>query len=68
MTDNLMPLDDFNNQRQHQYFVRKDEPNGIACPDCGKEMFDTDPSSIMASNPPMMQVACQCGYTGYRVA
>jgi predicted RNA-binding Zn-ribbon protein involved in translation (DUF1610 family) len=46
---------------------RKNIPNGIACPECGTELVDTDRSFRTASCPPKYTVACQkCGYHGWR--
>lgn len=42
--------------------------NGIACPNCGQELHDSDPNSTLMSNPPQKNVACDhCKYRGYRV-
>ena len=63
--------------KQHNSDARKfyrrmgeDSPckNGIACPKCGKELFDTRPTMMLASDPPQKAVHCECGYSGYRVA
>lgn len=43
-------------------------PNGIACPECGKELVDTSPSTILTGIPPRRNVSCQCGYVGTRIA
>ena len=58
---------------QHNAERRKDinrpHPNGIACPQCGKELWDTHPMCILTSNPPQKNVHCPaCQYRGYRVA
>ena len=45
--------------------------NGIACPECGKELYDSNPMAILTSSPPQKNVHCsnkKCGYIGYRVA
>jgi hypothetical protein len=39
--------------------------NGIICPACEEELFDTH--VYMSANPPKMKVVCQCGYESYRV-
>lgn len=44
-------------------------PNGIACPKCGCELWDTSPNVILTSHPGQKYVACvsfECGYTGTR--
>jgi len=43
--------------------------NGIECPKCGNELWDSDPMCVLTSIPPQMNVHCPaCGYRGYRVA
>lgn len=42
--------------------------NGIACPVCGKEMYDSQPNVILTSMPVKKNVHCECGYVGYRIA
>lgn len=47
----------------------KTHPNGIACPECGKELWDSNPMEIFTSNPPQKHVNCpDCGFRGYRIA
>lgn len=41
--------------------------NGIECPDCGSELFDTNPNVILTSYPPKNEIHCSnCKYKGYR--
>ncbi len=41
--------------------------NGIECPQCGEELYDSTPNTILASHPPQKNVHCHnCGYKGYR--
>jgi hypothetical protein len=40
--------------------------NGIACPECGKELYDTKPNEILTSDPAQKETNCDCGYNGYR--
>lgn len=45
--------------------------NGIACPKCGEELLDTQPSVTLTSIPPQKNVGCSnknCDYNGYRIA
>lgn len=67
MTD-LKSLDDHNRQRLADAIAsRKPRPNGIACPQCGAELLDSDPSACLTSNPPKTYVHCDaCEYRGYR--
>lgn len=42
-------------------------PNGTPCPECGKELWDSEPRITLHSNPPQKSVHCpSCGYRGYR--
>jgi len=66
----LKSLNDFNGER-NQTFICTNEPvkNGIACPNCGAEMWDTAPMVTLTSNPPQKNVGCkECDYRGYRLA
>lgn len=52
------------------YSPGKEAPrlNGVACPECGAELFDTEPSIVLLSYPPKKSIHCSaCGYTGYRM-
>ena len=40
--------------------------NGIACPECGEELYDTNPNMTLTSMVPKKVIHCVCGYTGYR--
>lgn len=43
--------------------------NGIACPKCGEELFDTNPMVTLTSMPAQKSVNCsKCDYFGHRVA
>jgi len=43
--------------------------NGIECPDCDYELFDTNPNTTLTSNPPQKEIHCsKCSYAGYRIA
>ena len=49
--------------------MKKPHPNGISCPECGGEMWDSNPMMMLTSNPPQKNVDCpSCGYRGYRIA
>ena len=56
------------NERKFQAFVDPCMPvkNGIECPECGDELYDTNPSVVLTSNPPQYSIHCDCGYRGYR--
>ena len=55
----------------HDALRRAQEPhaNGLACPQCGKELWDSNPMMTLTSNPPQKHVHCPaCQYRGYRLA
>ena len=58
-------------QIQRQQDANKPHPNGIACPQCGKELWDTQPMVTLTSYPAQKNVHCaneDCTWTGYRLA
>ncbi len=68
----MKTLKKHNEQREEEYWrVQKllgPHENGIACPKCGEELWDSN-SYILSSIPPKKDVHCpECGYKGYRVA
>ena len=41
--------------------------NGIECPDCNAELYDSTPLVVLASMPPQYNIHCdECSYRGYR--
>lgn len=41
--------------------------NGIACPECGAELYDSCPSATFLTNPPKTRIHCEgCDYAGFR--
>ena len=43
--------------------------NGIACPKCGEEMFDSISMTTLTSMPAQKNVNCsKCDYFGYRIS
>ena len=67
----LKTLDEFNKSREgyirSNYGMRK--RNGIKCPQCEEELFDTHPNIILSSLPPQKSIHCAtCGWQGYRLA
>lgn len=68
----LKALDQHNKERrEHFRYLNSNKPrlNGLACPNCGKELVDSNPNMLLTSNPPQKNVKCQaCEYVGYRVA
>lgn len=69
----LEPLEEFNADRAKiyqpiVYSLPLPIPNGLACPECGKELMDSD-GMILTSNPPQRNIQCSdCDYRGYRIA
>lgn len=62
-----------NQQRMEQRALTRHmndpHPNGIACPSCKKELWDSRPMVTLTSDPPQKNVHCpDCGYIGYRIA
>lgn len=40
--------------------------NGIACPKCGSELYDTNPMVVLTSYPPKKNIHCvECDYVGF---
>jgi hypothetical protein len=67
----LKTLDEANSiaMASHSFNLNEPCPNGIACPKCGEELYDSNPMIVLASYPAQKNVACMkedCGYTGYR--
>jgi len=69
MEKTLRNLDEADSEAQKRY--RMDwgpRPNGIACPDCGAELMDSNPGQVLASLPPRTAIHCpKCGYIGSRI-
>lgn len=67
----LISLKDHNSQRLAIARVGKrgPRPNGIACPKCNSELFDSYPDVTLTSRPPKKDVHCEaCGFRDYRYA
>ena len=68
----MIKLEEHNRNRRKFYdgFLNSDpRPNGIACPECGSELMDSDPHILLTSIPPRKSVHCpNCGYTGSRIS
>lgn len=67
----MKSLEEFNKERQEYFELNsnKPRPNGIKCPECGKELMDSSPMIVLCSIPPKKDVYCKnCKYTGYRNA
>lgn len=66
----LTASSDFNRDRDREWRrTQREHPwTGIACPTCGLARYDSRPSLTLTSWPPQKNVACRCGYTGFRRA
>ena len=66
----MTTLEQHNSELREVYkWSNEPHPNGIECPTCGKELWDSSPSSMLLSYPPKMNVHCpDCGYSGHRLA
>ncbi len=69
----LKTLSDHNAGRWEDYAetenLSKPHPNGIKCPECKRELWDSDPMVTLTSDPPQKNIHCPaCGYRGYRLA
>ena len=68
----MKTLKEHNDERRAAYDAiwksQQPHPNGIACPKCGKELWDSNPTMTLASNPPQKNVHCPaCGHHDYRL-
>jgi hypothetical protein len=66
----MKSLEDFNaEQRKMVIFATEPHPNGIACPECDEELWDSNPMVTLTSYPAQKNIHCPlCGYKGYRIA
>ena len=61
---NVQRLKDWNHFRED---ISKPHPNGLLCPKCKYELWDSTPGKILLSNPPQKNVHCpMCGFHGFR--
>jgi DNA-directed RNA polymerase subunit RPC12/RpoP len=70
MTDK--PLTTLKNHNDRRRAIANDwrnpRRNGIACPQCGAELFDSTPGVCLTSLPAQTYVHCEaCDYRGMRV-
>ena len=65
----MKTLNEFNTERTAIQKLNKPHPNGIECPECGEELWDSIPMLTLTSIPPQKNIHCPiCGYVGYRLA
>lgn len=68
----LQALKSFNRLRQEEFNrVRSPCRNGIACPECGVELYDSNSSPVKFSYeaPPKKKIYCaNCDFWGHRLS
>jgi hypothetical protein len=69
----LKSLAEFNAEKLKSNFdltdLQKPKKNGIACPACAEELFDSKPMETLLSFPAQKNVHCEkCNYIGLRIA
>lgn len=63
----LKSLDDSNEEAFERQLIGAPVKNGIACPRCGAELYDTNPDRTLTTYPPQRNTNCgSCPYTGTR--
>ena len=73
MKNKLKSLDEHNIEMSDihwsNFYSSEPRPNGISCPNCAKELVDSNPMMTLTSFPPKKNVNCtKCDYVGYRIA
>lgn len=68
----LKSLEESNEENSKKQLVMNDQSpqlNGISCPKCGGEFYDSNPMVTLTSMPLQKNIHCsECGYAGYRIA
>lgn len=68
----MKSLEEFNTERRKYHEMKNDNSprkNGIECPKCGEELYDSAPMLTLTSFPPQKNIHCEnCDYRGYRIA
>ena len=72
MSKKLKNLNESNAQASSMQWAMNDNSpvlNGIACPKCGEELYDSSPMITLTSMPAQKNVHCiKCDHVGYRIA
>lgn len=67
----LHSLKEYNKEKANIYKnINDPRLNGIACPECGNELYDDKPNETLTTLPPKKSVKCfntDCDYKGYRI-
>jgi len=69
----LISLDKFNDLKRtsSNWDLMNNNPvlNGISCPKCGSELYDSNPMITLTSMPAQKNTHCsKCNYVGFRIA
>ena len=66
-TPELRSLDESNREKLKKYIQENTElKNGLACPKCGNELYDSSPYEVLFAYPSQKKVICECGFQSYR--
>ena len=72
MSKKLKNLNEHNAQASNMQWTMNDNSpvlNGIACPKCGEELYNSSPMMTLTSIPAQKNVHCsKCDHVGYRIA
>lgn len=64
MSKKLISLEEHNKNILESHNSLK--TNGIACPNCGNELHDPSPNTVLTTYPPKKNIKCSsCDYSGY---
>jgi hypothetical protein len=67
MSQELRSLDESNREKLKKYIQENTElKNGLACPKCGNELYDSSPYEVLFAYPSQKKVICECGFQSYR--
>ena len=69
----LKSLQDHNEARREAILRAREDRHktGIACPQCGTELRNTEPGVLLASNPPQVRLDCpnpDCKHVAFALA
>ena len=65
----MKTIEEHNKERINSFRVLEKVGTGIQCPQCGDELLETNPGTLLMSNPPQKIVHCPtCKYKSYIIA
>ena len=68
MNKKLKSLEEHDAQQSARRQADDPQLNGIACPRCGEELYDSNPNITLGTYPPQKRMHCnKCYYIGYRI-